>query len=45
MWFNKKKTGFLAIGDVFIDTFIELEDAQVHCDINNTNCTIFNEMG
>lgn len=45
MWFNKKKTDFLAIGDVFIDTFIELEDAHVHCDINNANCTISMKWG
>jgi ribokinase len=40
-WFSKKRSiDFLSIGDVFIDTFIELEDANVHCDINNENCTI-----
>lgn len=31
---------FLAIGDITIDTFIELEDARVTCDINDENCTI-----
>ena len=49
MWpFNKheEKIGsFLAIGDVFIDTFIELEDAHVHCDINNEDCTISMKWG
>ncbi len=45
MWFSKKKLNFLAIGDVFIDTFIELEDAQVHCDINSENCTISMKWG
>lgn len=45
MWFSKKKSDFLAIGDVFIDTFIELEDAHVHCDINSTDCTISMKWG
>ena len=36
---------FLAIGDVFNDTFIELEDAQVTCDINHANCTISMKFG
>lgn len=31
---------FLAIGDTVVDEFIELEDANVHCDINSENCTI-----
>lgn len=31
---------FLAIGDTVVDEFIELEDASVHCDINDENCTI-----
>lgn len=35
-----KKLDFLAIGDVVVDAFIELENAEVHCDINNENCTI-----
>ncbi len=35
-----KRTDFLAIGDIVIDAFIELESAEVHCDINNENCTI-----
>lgn len=35
-----KKLDFLAIGDITIDAFIELEDADVHCDINDANCTI-----
>lgn len=45
MWFSKKKIDFLAIGDVFIDTFIELEDAHVSCDINHANCTISMRFG
>jgi sugar/nucleoside kinase (ribokinase family) len=31
---------FLAIGDCTVDEFIKLKDAQVHCDIDNANCTI-----
>lgn len=31
---------FIAIGDTVVDEFINLLDASVHCDINNTNCTI-----
>ncbi len=47
MWpFNTtRKSNFLAIGDVFIDTFIELEDAHVHCNINNEDCTISMKWG
>ena len=35
-----KKLDFLAVGDIVVDAFIELEDANVSCDINNENCTI-----
>ena len=35
-----KKIDFLAIGDIVIDAFIELEDAEVNCDINKENCKI-----
>ncbi len=31
---------FLAIGDTVVDTFIRLKDAQVHCNLNNEECTI-----
>jgi sugar/nucleoside kinase (ribokinase family) len=31
---------FIAIGDTVVDDFINLEDASVHCDIDNENCTI-----
>ncbi len=40
-----KKIEFLAIGDVVIDAFIELEDARVTCDINDKNCTISMKFG
>ena len=36
---------FLAIGDVFIDTFIELQDAEVHCNVNNEDCTLSMRFG
>ncbi len=31
---------FIAIGDTVVDEFIELQDASVHCDINDESCTI-----
>jgi ribokinase len=40
-----KKIEFLALGDVVIDAFIELDDAKVTCDINNENCTIAMRFG
>ncbi len=40
-----KNIQFLAIGDVVIDAFIELEDARVTCDINDENCTISMRFG
>lgn len=35
-----KPVEFLAIGDITTDAFIKIKDASVHCDINNSNCTI-----
>lgn len=35
-----KKLDFLAVGDIVIDAFIELEDADVTCDIDKENCKI-----
>ena len=35
-----KKITFLAIGDITNDAFIELIDAEAHCNIDNENCTI-----
>lgn len=35
-----KQIDFLAIGDITTDAFIKLQEASVHCDINNANCTI-----
>ena len=31
---------FVAIGDTVVDEFIQLKDARVHCDINDSKCTI-----
>lgn len=41
----KKPADFLAIGDITTDAFITLQDATVHCDINQTNCTICMRFG
>ncbi len=42
---NSNGIDFLSIGDVFNDTFIELEDAKVACDSNDENCTIAMKFG
>lgn len=42
---SDKQIDFLAIGDIVVDAFIELQDAKVHCDINNDNCTISMRFG
>lgn len=40
-----KEIEFLAIGDIVSDAFIDLIDAQVHCNINNEDCTISMKFG
>ena len=35
-----RKIDLLAIGDIVIDTFIKLDDARVHCNINSENCEL-----
>ncbi|KKQ34676.1 MAG: Sugar kinase, ribokinase family [Candidatus Nomurabacteria bacterium GW2011_GWB1_37_5] len=35
-----QKIDFLAIGDLVIDAFIKLKDANVHCNINNEACEL-----
>ncbi len=40
-----KNIDFLVIGDCAADDFIRLKDAEVHCDINNENCTISMRFG
>jgi len=42
---EQKNIDFLAIGDIVVDAFIQLQDAKVHCDINNDNCTISMRFG
>jgi len=34
------KIDFLAIGDITTDAFIKLQDAEVHCDIDEENCKL-----
>jgi len=41
----QKPIDFLAIGDITTDAFITLQDASVHCDINNEDCTICMRFG
>ena len=36
---------FVAVGDTVVDDFILLKDAQVHCNIDNENCTICMRFG
>jgi sugar/nucleoside kinase (ribokinase family) len=40
-----KELDFLAIGDIVTDAFIELKDAEVHCNIDNENCMISMRFG
>jgi sugar/nucleoside kinase (ribokinase family) len=40
-----KPLDVLAIGDIVIDAFIKLEDAEVHCDIDNENCKLTMDFG
>ncbi|HBD24415.1 MAG: hypothetical protein A2566_01320 [Candidatus Zambryskibacteria bacterium RIFOXYD1_FULL_40_13] len=37
---NNKQIDILAIGDITIDAFIKLKDANVNCDINHEHCKI-----
>ncbi|MCU0660350.1 MAG: carbohydrate kinase family protein [Candidatus Pacebacteria bacterium] len=41
----ENKIDFLAIGDITTDAFIRIEDASVHCNIDNTNCEICMRFG
>ncbi len=36
---------FIAIGDTVVDDFIRLKDAEVHCNIDNSACTICMRFG
>lgn len=40
-----KDIQFLAIGDMVTDAFIELKDAAVHCNINNSDCELCVKFG
>lgn len=40
-----KKLDFLAIGDIVIDAFIRLENAEVKCDEHNQNCKLCIDFG
>jgi len=35
-----KKIDFLSIGDITIDAFIRLKEAEVHCDLNHDTCML-----
>lgn len=38
---NKDKNiEFLGIGDIVVDAFIKLQDAEVHCNLDNENCML-----
>ncbi|MCX6701807.1 MAG: carbohydrate kinase family protein [Candidatus Zambryskibacteria bacterium] len=37
---NNKQIDILAVGDITIDAFIKLKDAQVTCDIDHENCKL-----
>jgi len=40
-----KNLDFIAIGDIVTDAFIELEDAEVHCNINHEDCMLSMRFG
>ena len=42
---SNSQIDFLAIGDITTDAFIKLEDAEVHCDIDQKNCQICMRFG
>lgn len=42
---NTKKIDFLAIGDVLTDNFIELQDAEVHCNVKTNDCELCVKFG
>ena len=37
---EKKQLDVLAIGDIVIDAFIKLKDAEVECEVDKTNCKL-----
>lgn len=42
---NDTKIDFLSIGDILIDAFIKLQDAEVHCNIDNDKCMLSMRFG
>jgi ribokinase len=42
---NPEPLDFLAVGDIVTEPFIRLKDAQVHCALNNEDCTISMRFG
>lgn len=40
MLFGSKKIDFLALGDITTDAFIRLQEAKVHCNINEESCEL-----
>ena len=42
---NNSEIDFLSIGDILIDAFIKLKDAEVHCNIDNENCMLSMRFG
>jgi ribokinase len=42
---NPKQLDILAVGDTVIDAFIRLQDAEVHCNIDNENCMLSMRFG
>lgn len=42
---KEKNIDFLAIGDIVIDAFIKLQDAEVHCNIDNEECMLSMRFG
>ncbi len=41
----EKQLDFLAIGDITTDAFIRLKEAELHCDIDKSNCQISMDFG
>lgn len=42
---NPEQLAFMAVGDIVTEPFIRLKDAEVHCAINNEECTISMRFG
>ena len=42
---KEKEIEFLAIGDIVIDAFIKLQDAEVHCNVDNEACMLSMRFG